>query len=107
MLFTYWKAPMIRNFAFFTPSCLSGPFLVAWEWLRPQTACAAPLAKAGQGLNGNGGSTDGGRGSGYEGLHGWPRLVLEWILNTATIGVLAKNEREGIHTVRDFQGVGP
>src|SRR6516164_9521850 len=44
---------------------------------------------------------------GYEGLHGWPRLVLEWILNTATIGVLAKNEREGIHTVRDFQGVGP
>jgi hypothetical protein len=25
-------------------------------------------------------------------------LVLEWIFNTATIGVLAKNEREGIHT---------
>jgi len=42
MLFKYWKAPMIRNFAFVTLSYLSG--LVAWYWLRLQTAFAAPLA---------------------------------------------------------------
>jgi hypothetical protein len=62
MLFTYWKAPMIRNFAFVAPSFLFGPFFVAEEWLRPQRACAAPLAKAGQGLNGNGGGADGDEG---------------------------------------------
>jgi hypothetical protein len=50
MLFNYRKVTTIRNFAFVVPSSLSGPFLMAWEWLRPQTACAAPLAKAGQGL---------------------------------------------------------
>ena len=29
----------------------------------------------------------------------------EWLWNTVTVGVLAKKEREGIHTVRDFHGV--
>jgi hypothetical protein len=69
MLFSYRKAITIRNFAFVAPPSLSGPFLVAWGWLRPQTACAAPLAKAGQGLNGNGGGTDGGRGRSRSGPH--------------------------------------
>ena len=31
----------------------------------------------------------------------------EWLWITITVGVLAKNEREGIHTVGDFQGVVP
>jgi hypothetical protein len=62
MLFNYRKATTIRNFAFVAPSSFSGPFLMAWEWSRPQTACAGPLAKAGQGLNVNGGGNDGDEG---------------------------------------------
>ena len=37
------------------------------------------------------------------GLGVWP----EWLWNTVTVGARANNEREGIHTLRYFQGVVP
>jgi hypothetical protein len=43
---------------------------------------------------------------GYEGLHGWPRLVLGRN-HFVTVGLSATNEREEVHTLRYFQGVVP
>jgi hypothetical protein len=42
---------------------------------------------------------------GYESLHGWPLVGAwpEWLQSTATVGVLAKNEREGIHRLARFE----